>query len=64
MSLNDKFNIWKTHNPHQNFQIKYPYSIYQVSPQQEESIGLEKSMKNPIQSENIFTQSINRLEHK
>jgi len=46
----------------QNFQIKDPYSIFQVPPQQEKPIDLEKSMKNLIQSQIDFTQSIDRLE--
>ena len=41
-------------NSYKNFQIQDPYSIFQVPLQQEEPIGLEKSMKNLIQSENNF----------
>jgi len=46
----------------QNFQIQDPYSIFQVPQQQEEPIDSERSMKNLIQFENNFLQSINRLE--
>jgi len=45
----------------QDFQIQDPYSIFQVS-QQEEPIDLDRSMKNLTKSENDFLQSINRLE--
>ena len=40
-----------------NFQIQDPYSNFQVQPQQEEPIDLEKSMDDLIQSENNVTQS-------
>jgi len=36
--------------------------MYQVSQQEEEPMDSDRSMKNLIQSENIFFQSINRLE--
>ena len=59
----------KDSRAHQNFQIQYPYFIFQVSQQQEEPTDLEKSMKFMIQSQNDYIQtqadclqSINRLE--
>jgi len=42
-----------------NFQIQDPYSIFQVSQQQEESLDLEKSLEVLIQIKNDF---INRAE--
>ena len=48
----------------QNFQIQDPYSIFQVSQQEEELMDLDKSIKNLIQSENDFFQSVNRLKVK
>ena len=47
-----------------NSQIQDPYSNFQVQPQQEEPIDLEKSTEDLIQSGNNVTQSINRLEAK
>ena len=47
---------------HRNFQIQDSYSTFQVLPQQEEPMDIGESMKNLIQTENYFTQSINRLE--
>jgi len=38
------------------------YTIFQVPPQEEESRDLDRSMKNLVQSENYFSQSLNRLE--
>ena len=38
-----------------------PYSMFQVPQQEEEPIDLDRSMKNLIQSENNFFQSIDRL---
>jgi len=58
-------------SPHDNFksrqtvknsQVQDPYSIFQVSPQQEEPIDLEKSIEYIIQSQNSLNQSINMLE--
>jgi len=46
----------------QNFQIQDPYSIFQVPQQQEEPMDLDRRMKNLIQFENDFFQSVNRLE--
>ena len=46
----------------QNLQIQYPYSIFQVPQQEKKPMYLDRSMKNLIQSENNFFQSINRLE--
>ena len=46
----------------QIFQIQVLYSIFHVPSQQQEPINLEKNMENLIQSQNDFTQSINRLE--
>ena len=46
----------------QKFQIQDPYSIFQVPPQHD--MDLEKSMECMIQSQNDFTQSIDRLEAK
>ena len=48
----------------QKFQIHDPYFIFHISPQQEEPIDLEKSIKDLIQVRNNVTQSINRLETK
>ena len=45
----------------QNSQIQDPYSMFQV-PQQEELMDSDRSMKNLIQSENDFNQSVNRIE--
>ena len=52
-----------------NYQIQYPYSNFQVQPQQEEPLNLEKNMKFMIQSQNDCIQSLmdrlqslNRLE--
>jgi len=47
-----------------NSQIQDSYYNFQVQPQQEESIDLEKSTKDLIQSNNNVTQSLNRLEAK
>ena len=43
-------------------QVQDLYSIFQVPPQQEEPIDLEKSMKYMSQSQNSLNQSINMLE--
>ena len=45
-----------------NSQVQDPYSIFQVPPQQEKLIDLEKSMEYLIQSQNFLNQSINMLE--
>ena len=45
----------------QDFQIQDPYFIFQVPQQEEEPMDLDRSMKNLIQSENYFSQSLNRL---
>jgi len=42
--------------------IQDPYSMFQVSQQEEEPMDSNRSMENLIQSENKFCQSINRLE--
>ena len=47
-----------------NCQIQDSYSNFQVQPQQKESIDLEKSTEDLIQSRNSVTQSLNRLEAK
>jgi len=47
-----------------NFQSQDPYSNFQLQPQQEESIDLEKSAEDLIQFRNNVTQSLNRLEVK
>jgi len=44
----------------QNFQIQDPCSIFQVPNQ--EPVDSDRSMKNMIQSENYFSQSLNKLE--
>ena len=41
----------------QDSQIQDPYSIFQVSQQEEEPMDLYRSMKTLIQSENYFSQS-------
>jgi len=46
----------------QDFQIQDPYSIFQVPQKEEEPMDLNRSMKNLIQFENNFFQSINKLE--
>jgi len=46
----------------QDSQIQDPYYMFQVPQQEEESMNSDRSMKNLIQSENNFFQSINRLE--
>ena len=50
---------------HQDFQIQYPYSIFQVPQQQEESTDLEKSIESMIQFQNDYilsqNDSFNRL---
>jgi len=45
----------------QDSQIQDLYSMFQV-PQEEEPMGSDKSLKNLIQSENNFFQSVNRVE--
>jgi len=44
----------------QDSQIQNPYSIFQVSQQEEELMDSDRSMENLIQSENNLFQSINR----
>jgi len=46
----------------QDSQIQNPYSMFQVPQQEEELMDSDRSMKNLIQSENNFNQSVNRLE--
>jgi len=46
----------------QNFQIQDPYSIFQVRPQQEGPIDLEKSLEALIQIKNDFINSA-KLDH-
>ena len=60
--LERRIQILKDSKSRQNFQIKDSYSIFQVPPQEEEPTDLDRSMKNMIQSENYFSQSLNRLE--
>jgi len=52
----------KDSQAHQDFQIQDPYTNFQVPPQEEEPRDLDRSMQNLIQSENYFSQSLNRLE--
>jgi len=39
---------------HHVFQIQIPYSIFKVTPQEEEPTDLERSIENMIQFENYF----------
>ena len=57
MSPSDKFKNLTDSHSHQNFQIKDPYSIFQVLQQQEEPTDLEKSMKFMIRPKMIVFKS-------
>ena len=57
-----KFEISTDSSILQNFQIQDPYSMFQVPQQEKEPTELGMSMKNQIQFENDYTQSMNRLE--